>query len=97
MKKDPSNFSWIFLSNSPFFSIFFIQWEVEFSRDPIHEGNLVGKSKKCFLDLELTQTENFDFRFGVFWLTTTKQNAWLEIAASYKRKLSRASHAAHLV
>ena len=47
-------------------------------------------------DLELTQTENFDFRLGVFWLTTSKQNARLEIAASYKRKLSRASHAAHL-
>ena len=24
-------------------------------------------------DLELTQTENFDFQFSVFWLTTSKQ------------------------
>ena len=40
--------------------------------------------------------KNFDFRFGVFWLTTNKKNARLEIAAFYKRKLSRASHAAHL-
>ena len=48
-------------------------------------------------DLEITQNENFDFRFGVIWLTTSKQNAWLEIAAFYKRKLGRATHAAQLL
>ena len=36
---------------------------------------------KNIQDLKLTQTENFDFRFGVFSLTTSKQNAWLENAA----------------
>ena len=27
---------------------------------------------KKYLDLELTQTENFDFQFGVFWLLANK-------------------------
>ena len=41
------------------------------SQEPNHEGNLVEKSKKIF-GLKLTQTENFDFRFGVFWLLANK-------------------------
>ena len=52
------------------------------------------KRVKIIWDLEITQNENFDFRFGVFWLTTSKQNAWLEIAAFHKRKLG---HAAQLL
>ena len=55
------------------------------------------KRVKNIWDLEITQNENFDFRFGVFWLTTSKQNAWLEFPAFYKRKLSRATHAAQLL
>ena len=56
---------------------------------------LFTRVKKLWV-LEITQTENFDVRIGVFWLTTSKQNARLEIAAFYKRKLSREGHAAHL-
>ena len=55
------------------------------------------KRVKKYLDLELTETENFDFRFGVFLTDYYQKNAWLEIAASYKRKLSRHSHAAQLL
>ena len=31
------------------------------------------KRVKIIWDLEITQNENFDFRFGVFWLTTSKK------------------------
>ena len=62
-------------------------------QDPNHDGNLVEKSKKIF---GLRTNSNWKLRLSVwFFLTTSKQNAWLENAASYKRKLSRASNAAH--
>ena len=54
------------------------------------------KRVKKFWVWEITQTENFDVRIGVVWLTTSKQKARLEIAAFYKRKLSQEGHAAHL-
>ena len=97
MKKTSFKFlAELFCPTVRFCPIFSFSERYKFHKTLIMKRNLVEKNKK-YLDLELTQTENFDFRFGVFWLTTSIQNTWLEIAAFYKRKLSRATHAAQLL